>query len=206
MKKSKLFLIAGLLMAVVSFVACSSDDDNKNDTEDFSIEGEWQFKSVDFLEKEDVEWDDELDFNAGNTVKYAPYMLSEVWGYDFRASEIGEGKKVYVMQGFYQDYDEDEVLWVWNETDEEGNFEIEQMNDQFPPYDFGIRNVEIQEVNHGGDEVVFTATIASREVGSEFTDPLLEVPVEMTWERGTPTAENEAEILIEGETFEFPEN
>lgn len=204
MKKTHLLLTA-LTMFAVLFVSCSSDDDNTEPEEEtLDVEGEWKFKEVNFLDKETVEWDDELAFTPNNTVKYAPFMLSEVWGYDLQGKEVEEGKRVEILQGFYTDYDEDEVLWYWNYTDEEEAFEIVQTNDQFPPYDFGIENVKNVEVQDDGETVVFEAIIKSREVGSEFTDPLIDVPVEMTWERGVADENNQVEVLIEGELFEFP--
>lgn len=209
MKFFRNFSIVGLALLTLFFVACSSDDDNNVSTDGLNLEGEWQFKTMNFLD-ESVKWDPELDYTSANTFGYAPYMFDYagatgmIFSSENVISDSGEnlGKRFdYVLTGNFGQ-DPDEAYWYWNYTNDKQSFMMQQVNPSFPPHDYTISNISDVEVSQDGKRVDFKGYLKSRKVGGTMME-IEEVPVEFSLLKGAP--DTAVEILIEGEPFVAPQ-
>lgn len=205
-KRKTILGIAGMALAFLILAGCSKKDDNKPEEPEetkLQIEGEWNLESIDFLSTS-IAWDEEVPFAPQNTIGYAPFMLSQVHGYNFRTDKTHNeelGLKLDVVQGFYTDYDDSQDLWYWNYIDDGESVEMVQVNLEFPPYDFGIHNIsKIEETEK--DKIELTAEVQSRKVGGTMMESDL-VPVRITLVKETPVPG--VDMFLNGEPFELPQ-
>lgn len=187
------------LAATITFSCKNNGEEPEPEPEPkLKIEGEWNLESINFLDG-DLKWNPNVPFNPGTSVKYGPYMYSEVKGYNFSTTKADNGFRADVIQSFYQAGDQ--VLWYWNYTDEQESFVLTQMNLQFPPYDFGIK--EVKEVKIDGDKITFGAKIASRLSGGGLND-VEYYDAELSLKKGE--ASTGTIVKIQGELYVLPAN
>jgi len=211
------FLILGMV-ALLSFNSCSKDDTEV--TADFF--GKWKLKEVNFIDDQVETWHTDTDSTSGNLLGWAPYMYSQVIGYELLSVEkydekndfIGN-KSVVVVKWPMNEYEED--YWVWNEVEKNKTIKIEQISN-YMPYDFSFTETYDlkKSINEGKDVLEFTTTVTSVEQGKinsypNFTTrPTIQVKAGLTLERMTADEEYEKgvyqpTIKLNGKPFELPE-
>lgn len=207
---------ASLLLAVVMFTACSSDDDNTQSTEDeLVLDGQWQLEKMDFLDADQIKWDtSEVPYNRAAAFGYAPYMFDagEISGFLFGERDVNDkdgnhlGQRFdYIMGGDFEapQFDPNTTYWYWNYTNDQKSFEMYQMEGPLPPHDYTLHNIRDIEVTEDGEKIVFTADLSSREIGGERGDNI-ETPVKFTITKGKPS--KFVDLYIDGEPYEEPVN
>ena len=212
------FLIVGMAV-LLSFNSCSKDD-----TEDAVVEfeGKWKLKEVNFIDENVEPWHEDTEVTSGNLLNWAPYMYSEVIGYELRtndySNEDGEllGKRSIVAINL--DIDEyKDTYWVWNELEENESFEIEQIS-SFIPYDFSLTETSDLKASkkEGKDVLEFTTTVTSvnqddiKTIRVPMMRPKIQVKARLMLERMGANDEYEKgvyqpTIKLNGEPFEVPE-
>lgn len=210
-------LIVGMV-ALLSFNSCSKDDPEV--TADFL--GKWKLKEVNFIDDNVEPWHKDTEVTSGNLLNWAPYMYSEVIGYELRtndySNEDGEllGKRSIVAINL--DIDEyKDTYWVWNELEENESFEIKQISD-FIPYDFSLTKTSDLKASkkEGKDVLEFTTTVTSvnqddiKTIRVPMMRPKIQVKARLMLERMGANDEYEKgvyqpTIKLNGEPFEVPE-
>lgn len=210
------FLILGMA-ALLSFNSCSKDDTEV--TADFLRK--WKLTEVNFIDDNVEPWDEDTEATSGNLLGWAPYMYSEIIGYELSNIDYSEegvllGKKSVVAINL--DIDEyGDTYWVWNEIEENESFEIEQISD-FIPYNFSLTKTSDLKVSKKEDKEVleFTTTVTSvnqddiKTIRVPMMRPKIQVEVRLTLERmGADDkyvkGEHNPIIKLNGEPFELPE-
>jgi len=210
------FLILGMA-ALLSFNSCSKDDTEV--TADFL--GKWKLTEVNFIDDNVEPWHEDTEATSGNLLGWAPYMYSEIIGYELSNIDYSEegvllGKKSVVAINL--DIDEyGDTYWVWNEIEENESFEIEQISD-FIPYNFSLTKTSDLKVSKKEDKEVleFTTTVTSvnqddiKTIRVPMMRPKIQVEVRLTLERmGADDkyvkGEHNPIIKLNGEPFELPE-
>lgn len=207
MNKIKFILAISLSLVLMTFTACSSDDNNSESDDTLKLEGQWKFAQMNFTD-DSVDWDPGVAYNSGTKFGYAPYMYTSagVKGVDFKTQAVNNAGGDKLGNRF--DYDlsgnfgqsEDEAYWYWNYTDD--GFDVVQTNPAFPPFNFSLRNAHNVVQSENGNRVVFDAHVNSRVVGGPVTQ-VIQVPVQITLVKGT--SDQPGEILIKGEPFVEPD-
>lgn len=195
-------LFAGLAVAFLLFTGCSKDNPETPDPNILKLEGQWKFEKLDFQD-ESVKWDPETDFTTAASFGYAPLMFEGMQGFDFTTQKTKDnaGNKFdFVSEGSYNQ-DPSKEYWYWNYTDNNKGFEIRQINPQSPPFNFSVMNITNIRISNNGQSLVFKASLNSRKPGGAMTD-IIQVPVEITLSKGTPTTE--VKMFIKGADFEMP--
>ena len=128
----KLFLFSAIVFGLV-FYSCSSDDD-KAQSETYSLVGDWRLTNVDFTV-----------MTEGGRPASDACIVELVVGYEFRADS-----KFYFILGemdrpLFDPYAED--YWKWEGTVED--FDIVQTNPMSPPYNFGLTptNIVVKKID-----------------------------------------------------------
>ena len=216
------FLIVGMSV-LLSFNSCSKDDtDVEEEVIDAEFVGKWKLKEVNFIDENVEPWHEDTEVSSGNLLGWAPYMYSEIIGYELRTNEqsdeggdfIGR-QSVVVINLPFDEYEK--VYWVWNESEENESFEIEQIS-SFMPYDFSLTETsDLKASKKGGKEIMeFTTTVTSVDQNSIKRIPVfvmrpkIQVKVRLTLERMGANDKYEKgvyqpTIKLDGEAFELPE-
>ena len=197
---------------------CSKDkeetaSENKVETK---LNGDWNLKQVNFLSDE-VVWNDSVDYgNIANIIGYAPFMLSEVWGYSFYTTNAKDkngklffdtqgkilGKRAMVVQKrvdmslFPGDY------WYWSGDDATNTAKLTQINPVFPPYDFSLIHMKNLQFSDNDQTLTFDCQVNTRVVGGKMTD-IIQIPVKITMKKEKQVLG--VEFLLNGSPFELPE-
>lgn len=216
--KNVSFLILGMV-ALLSFNACSKDD-----AEDATVEfvGKWKLKEVDFIDDQVEPWHEDTEANSGNLLGWAPYMYSEIIGYEFHNNDYSDeegqllGKQSVVAINLNFD-EREKVYWVWNEIKENESFEIKQIS-SFMPYNFSLAETSDLKVSRkdGKDVLEFTTTVSSvnqddiKNIQIPMRRPVIQVKARLTLERMKADEEYvkgvyQPALKLNGETFELPE-
>lgn len=195
MKSISLKSLLLLFLAAAITLSCKEKEEPEPDNK-LSIEGEWNLEEINFLSDE-LNWNANVPFNSGTSVKYGPYMYTEVMGYNFSTIEVDQGFRADVIQSFYPAGEQ--VLWYWNYTNEQESFVLTQSNLQFPPYDFGIKDIKNLVVS--GNQISFEAQIASRLSGGGFND-VEYYDAELKLVKGEATTGTR--VSIQGKSFMIP--
>ncbi len=212
------FLIVGMA-AFLSFNSCSNDD-----TEDVTIEfaGKWKLTEVNFIDENVEPWHEDTEVTSGNLLGWAPYMYSEIIGYELSNSDHSDEKGVLLgkksVVAINLDIDEyADTYWVWNEIEENKSFEITQIS-SFIPYDFSLTETSnLKASKKEGKEVLeFTTTVTSvkqddiKTIRAPMLRPKIQVEVRLTLVRMNADedyvkGEYNPVIKLNGELFELPE-
>lgn len=212
------FLIVGMA-AFLSFNSCSNDD-----TEDVTIEfvGKWKLTEVNFIDENVEPWHEDTEVTSRNLLGWAPYMYSEIIGYEFHNNDYSDeegqllGKQSVVAINL--DINEyADTYWVWNEIEENKSFEITQIS-SFIPYDFSLTETSnLKASKKEGKEVLkFTTTVTSvnqddiKNIQIPVKRPKIQVKARLTLERMKADedyvkGEYNPAIKLNGEPFELPE-
>lgn len=157
----KLLLLSAIIFGLV-FYSCSSDDD-KAQSENFSLVGDWRLTNVDFTV-----------MTEGGRPASDACIVELVVGYEFRADS-----KFYFILGemdrpLFDPYASD--YWKW-EGDVE-DFRILQINPMSPPYNFGLTptNLVVKQIN-GKTTMTFHSEMSN---GSAANFTLVKEPIDQT--------------------------
>ena len=211
------FLIVGMV-ALLSFNSCTEED-----PDDVTIEfaGKWKLTEVNFIDENVEPWHEDTEATSGNLLGWAPYMYSEIIGYELSNSDHSDeegvllGKKSVVAINL--DIDEyGDTYWVWNEIEENKSFEITQIS-SFIPYDFSLTETSDLKVSkkEGKDVLEFTTTVTSvnqddiKKIPAPMLRPKIQVEVRLTLVRMNADeeyvkGEYNPVIKLNGEPFQLP--
>ncbi len=188
-----------IAFALLMIAGCSKDKNEENEPKGF-IEGEWNLEEVNFLSS-NLLLDPEIDATKGKVPYYAPFILGEVYGYDFIKTKAKgvDGFRAIVIQNYFNAYDKEEDYWYWNYKDNNQSFELIQINPVYPPaFDFSLRNV--RNVQLSGDVLTFVMTVESKVAeGNELSGDVQEIDVAVTLKRGK--AVHGVKVYVDGEPY-----
>ncbi|HTO37620.1 MAG TPA: hypothetical protein VL021_04290 [Brumimicrobium sp.] len=201
MRKYNLFIVLAISL-VVALVGCKKDEVEPKGENALKMEGQWQLKSVNFLSDE-LDWDEEVPYTFGNYFKYAPAMYEDLKGFDFRKTKTdgNEGYSLqYINEGNYNADTDAPSRWYWNYLNEKTGFEMLQINEAMPPYNFSIMDITDIKVSNKGNTITFKAKAYTRLSGAPASEVIV-VSAEYKMERGT--AVDNTEVYINGILFEL---
>src|SRR5690554_2354729 len=217
------FLIVGMV-ALLSFNSCSKDE-TEVEEEIIVAEfvGKWKLKEVNFIDENVEPWHEDTEVTSGNLLGWAPYMYSEIIGYELSNSDHSDEKGVLLgkksVVAINLDIDEyADTYWVWNEIEENKSFEVEQIS-TFIPYDFSLtKTSDLKASKKEGKEVLeFTTTVTSvkqddiKTIRAPMLRPKIQVEVRLTLVRMNADedyvkGEYNPAIKLNGEPFKLPTN
>lgn len=199
MKKINLFFV---LVIAVALVSCKKDEVEPKQENVLKVEGQWKLKKVNFI-SDKLDWDEDVPYTFGNYFKYAPAMYEDLKGFDFRKIKT-DGNKGYSLQYINEgNYNVDPAAptrWYWNYLNDKTGFEMLQINEAMPPYNFSIMDITEIKVSNEGNTITFKAKAYTRLSGGSASEVII-VPAEYKMERGT--AVDNTKVYINGKLFEL---
>lgn len=199
-----LFSVLSLGLFVMA-TGCKKKPDPQPTTT-LALEGEWQLESINFTDASLVTWDPAIDFTTANRFGFAPYMWSYIGmkGFSFEEKKVKDdlGSRFVFLYDGNNGEDMSLDYWYWNYLNDKKGFEIEQINPQFPPFNYSIMDISEIKQENDGNRLTFKANMYSRKVGEAMKD-IIKVPVEIKIMKAAATAF--VNVLIEGESFVAPD-